>query len=144
MAQQDIKNELDLRRDLKEVTRDLILLNRELAAQMILLSSQTSDPSSLIDAVNTLRNMQHNYSAESTPRENAEVQQALAGALYALGRKNDDVIALEHSVAAYRSAITLASMIGDDHLRMELKRNYGLARNLLGMRGTNGELTGAA
>ena len=149
MGQQTIKtelghSELEIQRDLKDLTHDLIALNRELAAQMILLASQTGDPAPLIGAVNTLRATQRSYAAESTPRENAEVQQALADALYSLGRRNNDVNALEYSVAAYRSAITLASLIGDDQLRMELKRNYGLVRNLLGNRGTNMALTGAA
>jgi len=144
MGQVNNKNELELRRDLKGVTQDLVTLNRELAAQMILLASQTNDPTALIGAVNTLRAAQRSYAAESTPRENAEVQQALADALYSLGRRNDDVNALEYAIAAYRSAITLASLIGDDQLRMELKRNYSLVRNLLGHRGTNTALTGAA
>ena len=65
-------------------------------------------------------------------------------ALLTLARTSDDINALEHSIAAYRSAITLASLIGDDMLRRELKYSYGLARNLLGNRGSNHALTGAA
>ena len=144
MGKLDNPQELDPQRDLKDVTQDLASLNRELAAQLILLASQTGDPAPLIAAVNTLRTAHRTYAAESTPRENAEVQQALADALYALGRSNNDVCALEHAVAAYRSGITLASMIGDDHLRMELKHNYNLARNLLGLRSSREALIGAA
>ena len=47
--------ELELRRDFKEATQELVVLNRELASQLILLSSQTGDPTPLIAAVNTLR-----------------------------------------------------------------------------------------
>lgn len=144
MADETTKLELELRRDLKETTRELILLNRELAAQMILLASQTGDTAPLIGAVNTLRSAQHSYAAETTPRENAETQQALADTLLTLGRAQDDINALEHSIVAYRSAITLASLIGDEVLRTELKRSYALARNLLGNRGTDKRMSGAA
>lgn len=129
-------SEVELRRDLKETTLELASLNRELAGQMIILASQTGDTAPLIQAVDALRSAQGYYSGESTPRENAEVQQALGDTLLTLGRANDDVEALENAIKAYRGAITLASLMGDDLLRRNIKRNYGLARNLLGNRST--------
>lgn len=144
MGKLDNSQTLDLNRDLQEATQDIASLNRETAAQIILMASQKDDSSSLIAAVNSLRAAQRTYVAQSTPRENAEVQQALADALYTHGRRNNDVSALEHAIDSYRAAITLASLIGDDHLRMELKHNYNLARNLLGLRSSRGALSGAA
>lgn len=108
------------------------MLNRELAAQMILLASQTGDTKPLVQAVEALRAADEHYSADATPRENAEVRQALADTLLTLGRANGDFNALRHAVSAYRDAITLASMLGDQRLRKALKRNYALACNLLG------------
>jgi len=129
-----IFNRLDLKRDLKKTTSLLAQLNRELAEQMILLAAQTGDTTPLIDAVQALRSAQEYYSLENQPRETAEIQQMLADTLLKLGRANDDAEALQHSVTAYRSAITIASMLGDQAFRTSLKRNYKLARNLLGDR----------
>jgi len=126
------RDKLDLKRDLKQTNNALALLNRELAGQMVLLASQTGDTEPLIQAVAALRSAEKLYSIENTPRENAEVQQALADTLLTLGRANHDIHALEHAIEAYRGAITLASLLGDDAMRRDLKKNYGLARSLLG------------
>jgi len=128
------RNKLDLKRSLKKTNKKLAKLNLELSGQMILLASQTGDTAPLIQAVTALRNAQELYSAETTPRENAEVQQALGDTLLKLGRANHDTEALSHAVEAYRGAITIASLLGDEPMRKELKKNYGLARSLLGDR----------
>lgn len=130
------RKELDLKRDLKSVNQQLANLNRELASQTILLASQTGDTAPLIQAVEALRNARELYSLDAAPRESAEVQQALADTLLSLGRAKDDTDALEASIEAYRGAITLASMLGDDTMRRALKKNYARARNLLGSRGS--------
>jgi len=135
------KKELDLKRDLKAVTNELAQLNRELANQTILLASQTGNTEPLIEAVEALRTARELYSVENAPRENAEVQQALADTLLTLAREKDDVKALMASIDAYRGAITLASMLGDEVMRQDLRKNYARARNLLGNRG---KIRGAA
>ena len=129
------RKELDLKRDLKAVTSELAQLNRELANQTILLASQTGNSAPLIEAVDALRSAQELYSVETAPRENAEVQQALADTLLTLAREKDDLKALMASIDAYRGAITLASMLGDEVMRQDLRKNYARARNLLGNRG---------
>jgi len=128
------RKKLNLKRQLKAVNTELAELNRELAGQMVILAGQTGDTEPLIQAVKTLRSVQEFYSVETTPRENAEVQQALGDTLLKLGRADDDVEALEHAIEAYRGAITIASMLGDDALRADIKRNYALARTVLGDR----------
>ena len=125
-------NTLDLQRYLKKTNNALANLNRELAGQMLLLASQTGDTAPLVQAVAALRSAEELYSIESKPRENAEVQQALADTLLTLGRANQDNEALLHAVEAYRGAITIASLIGDEAMRRELKRNYRQAKSLLG------------
>lgn len=128
------RTKLDLKRDLKETNNALAFLNRELASQMVLLASQTGDMQPLIQAVSALRSAEKLYSIDSSPHENAEVQQALADTLLTLGRANHDEEALRHAVEAYRGAITLASLIGDNKMRRDLKKNYNIARTLLGDR----------
>ena len=125
---------LNLKRSLKKTNNKLAILNRELASQMVLLASQTGDTEPLIQAVKALRSAKDLYSIDSAPRETAEVQQALADTLLKLGRAQHDTVALQNAVEAYRAAITIASMMGDEKMRKELKKNYGLARNLLGER----------
>ena len=66
-----------LGRDFRATTHELSVLNRELAAQMILLASQTGDTKPLIQAVSTLRSADHYFSVDATPRENAEVRQLM-------------------------------------------------------------------
>lgn len=128
------KSKFTLKREHKKNTKELAKLNRELASQMILLASQTGDTQPLKQAVEALTAVEELYMVGSTPREKAEVRQTLADTLLTLGRANDDVEALEHAIIAYRDAITLASMLGDQKMRRALKRNYGLTKNLLGER----------
>ena len=138
------KNKLDLKRSLKNTNNQLAKLNRELAGQMTLLASQTGDTAPLIQAVKSLRSAQELYSIDNSPRENAEVQQALGDTLLKLGRANHDTEALSNAVEAYRGAITIASLLGDEIMRQELKKNYGLARALLGDRAKTQSLFSAA
>lgn len=126
-----IRTKNRLKRDYKKTSKDLAILNRELAAQMILLASQTGDVDPLVHAVSALRAADELYSKDASPRENAEVRQALADTLLTLGRAKNDIAALEHAITAYRDAITIASLLGDQKLRKALKRNYGTTRNLL-------------
>jgi hypothetical protein len=139
-------SKLGLRREYKQTTQELATLNRELASQMILLASQTGDTEPLIHAVSALRTAEELYPAETSPRENAEIRQALADTLLTLGRANNDIEALENAITAYRDAITLASLLGDQKLRKALKRNYGTTRNLLSQNTTSAQtrLRGAA
>ncbi len=139
-----IRNKLSLKRDYKNTTQELAVLNRELAGQMILLASQTGDTQPLIQAVDALRAVDENYSADATPRENAEIRQALADTLFTIGRSSGDLKALKYAVGTYRDAITLASLLGDQKLRRALKKNYGLARNLIDQHMPQSALRGAA
>ncbi len=125
-----VRKKLDLKRDYKKATRQLADLNRDLAAKMILLASQTGDTSPLIQAVDALQKADELFSVDSTPREIAEIRQALAETLFTLGKAQDDPDAIAKSLDAYRSAITLASLISDDDMRTKLKRNYAKAKKM--------------
>lgn len=125
-----VRKKLDLRRDYRKATRQLANLNRDLAAKMILLASQTGDTSPLIQAVDALEKADELFSVDSTPREVAEIRQALAETLFTLGKAQSDPEAIARSIDAYRSAITLASLIGDEAMRTKLKRNYAKAKKI--------------
>lgn len=139
-----LNRKFKLKKDLKSVTTELAKLNVELAEQMILLASQTGDTAPLIGAVNALRQAQDIYSVESVPTKNAQVQKALGDTLLTLGRESSDIDALDASVQAYRSAITLASMLGNEAMRLDAKKNYAVARRLLENHVGNLDLRGAA
>jgi hypothetical protein len=123
---------VDLTRKLAETDAQLAELNKELADKMILLAEQTDDPSVLIQAVQALKSAKKYYNIDTAPRETLDVHAALADTLLSLGRKTHDLEALENSVAAYRSAITLASLIGDEDRRRDIKAQYRMAITYLG------------
>ncbi|WP_416878650.1 hypothetical protein [Litorimonas sp.] len=129
-AKRDLKNELQAKLD--RTTSQLGELNRELAEQMITLAAQTNDTAPLIQAVEALNKAKTYYKIDSAPKEALIIQCALADTLLKLGQKNRDRAALESSIEAYRRAITLASLVGDETRRQDLKVNYKLAQTLTG------------
>ena len=129
-AKRDLKNELQAKLD--RTTSQLGELNRELAEQMITLAAQTNDTAPLIQAVEALNKAKTYYKIDSAPKEALIIQCALADTLLKLGQKNRDRAALESSIEAYRRAITLASLVGDEPRRQDLKVNYKLAQTLTG------------
>lgn len=135
---------LTFKRKLETVTGDLANLNVELAEKMLVLASQTGETAPLINAVKALREAQAIYSVSSVPAKHAQVQKALGDTLLTLGRANDDIDALDASAQAYRSAITLASMLGDEAMRRAAKKNYLIVKALLESRVGENALRGAA
>lgn len=124
--------------------RELFMLNRELAVQMISLASQTGDVRPLIQAVQSLHNASICYSADTTPLENAQVRQLMADTLLKVGQANNNLEAVSTAITAYRDAITLASMLGDQKLRSTLKSQYSQARRLVENQETVVSMKGAA
>lgn len=129
-AKQDLKQNLQTK--LEQTTSQLAGLNLELAEQMIALATQTDNTAPLIQAVEALNKAKTYYKIETTPREALIVQCVLADTLLTLGQKNQDKAALESSLEAYRRAITLASLVGDESRRRDMKVNYKLAQTLTG------------
>ena len=129
-AKRELKSELQAKLD--RTTAELGELNRELAEQMISLAAQTNDSAPLIQAVKALNKAKTYYKIDSAPKEALIIQCALADTLLKLGQKNRDRAALESSIEAYRRAITLASLVGDETRRQDLKINYKLAQTLTG------------
>lgn len=124
---------LNLRRNHRDATMDLARLNREMAIKMIILASETGEKQPLIDAVKSLRTAEELYQQETTPIENAEIHKKLGDVLLNLGKNEDDMEALDYAILAYRSAITLASLLGAEGLRESARKNYALAKSYRGI-----------
>lgn len=139
-----LNRKFKLKKELKSVTGQLATLNVELAEQMMLLASQTGDSEPLIGAVKALRDAQEIYSAQNVPAKHAQVQKALGDTLLTLGRSSGNIDALDAAIQAYRSAITLASLLGDEDMRRDVKKNYATARRLLENRIGKMNVRGAA
>jgi len=112
----------------------LALLKVELAAQMVQLAKQTDDLAPLKQAEEALSTARNYYSADTIPVELNMVQVALGDALLKLGREQSDKDAILRAKTAFRSAVTLASLHGDDALREDLRAKIKLAESLLGHR----------
>ena len=122
----------DLKAKLEDTDMRLALLKAELSAQMIKLAGQTSDLAPLSQAEEALSAAREYYNFENTPVEICLVQVALGDMLLKLGREKSEKPALVRAKTAYRLAITLASMHGDDALRKTLREKVRLVETLLG------------
>jgi predicted negative regulator of RcsB-dependent stress response len=140
------RKELEIYRGHKCANIELIKLNREMALQMIVLAKETGDIEPLIEAVKALRATEALYTPDTTPINTALLQQKLGDVLLNIGKREHNLRALEYSVQAYRGAITIASLLGEEKLRAELRKSYALALNYSGMKTKNSciSLMGAA
>ncbi len=123
-----------LNRELADTDARLALLKAEVAAQMIKLAGQTNDLAPLRQAEESLMAARNYYSFENTPVEIGMVQTALGDMLLHLGRKASDKGAIVRARDAYRAAITLASLHGDDSQREALRKKVKLAESYMGLR----------
>ncbi|MCF6220544.1 MAG: hypothetical protein L3J65_05480 [Robiginitomaculum sp.] len=121
-----------LRRKHKEVTVELAQLNREMALRMIALAHETGEIGPLIDAVNTLRSSEELYSQDTAQIDTARIQKKLGDVLLNVGKNENDSDAIEAAITAYRGAITIASMLGAQNLRLDARKSYTLAMKYLG------------
>jgi len=123
---------MQVRRDLRETNSQLATLNRELAGRLIYLAAQTEDVQSIVESVQLLSTAISLYTQTTTPPSHGELQKALGDLLLKIGRKEGRKDALEHAAIAYRGAITVASMLGENKLRAAAKKNYATTQSLLG------------
>ena len=112
-----------LKAKLAETDAKLALVKVQLAAQMIKLAGQTSDLAPLKDAEVALGVAREYYGFENAPVEIGLVQAALGDMLLKLGRKESDKAVIARAKTAYRTAITQASLHGNDSLRNDLRIN---------------------
>ena len=116
----------------KDATVELTKLNREIALRMIALAHETGEVKPLIDAVNALRSSEKYYFQDTVQIDTARVQKKLGDVLLNIGKNEDDMSAIEAAIIAYRGAITIASMIGEQDLRLDARKSYALAMNYVG------------
>lgn len=119
---------------LAETDAKLAMMNAQLAAQMVKLAGQTDDLAPLAQAEEALKKARQYFNYEDTPEEVGLVQSAMGDMLLKLGRRKSDKAAIMRARDAYRTAITLASMRGDDGAREELRDQIKIAESLLGKR----------
>lgn len=120
----------------RTATKELAHLNREMALKMIMLACETGDIDPLIDAVQAMCSAEELYNQDTTPIENAHVQKKLGDVLLSVGKNEVDMRALEHAILAYRSAITISSLLGEDALRADVRASYKLALKYAGLEET--------
>ncbi len=123
---------LEMLREHKKATIELSKLNREIALRMIALAHETGEIKPLIDAVNALRSSEEYYFQDTVQLDTARVQKKLGDVLLNIGKNEDDMSAIESAIIAYRSAITIASMLGAQNLRRDARKSYALAMNYAG------------
>lgn len=123
-----------LAEQLAQTDAKLAMMNAQLAAQMVRLAGQTDDLEPLEKAEEAIRAARSHYAYENTPVEVMMVQIALGDMLSKLGRAKSDTDAIMRSKAAYRTAITLASMHGDDDARHDLRNKIRIIDSVLGNR----------
>lgn len=110
----------------------LALMNAQMAAELIRLAGQTDDLAPLAQAEEAIQSARKYYAYENTPVEIGMVQIALGDMLLKLGRAQNDLDVMARARAAYRTAITLASMHGDEDARHDLRNKVRIVESLLG------------
>lgn len=109
----------------------LALMKAELAAQMIKLAGQTFDLGPLKDAEEAMTSAREYYGSSHAPIELCLVQAALGDMLLKLGRKKSNRGAIRRAKTSYRIALTLASLHGEEALRVDLRAKIKLVDGLL-------------
>ena len=110
----------------------LALTKAELAAQKIKLAGQTSDIAPLQEANVALKDARDFFGLRHAPIEICLVQMALGDMLLKLGREQSNKTIISQAKMAYRPAITMASLQGDEALRKDLRAKVKLVEKLLG------------
>ncbi|MEE9272455.1 MAG: hypothetical protein V3U57_04215 [Robiginitomaculum sp.] len=122
-----------MKRKHKEVTISLANLNRELALELLVKANHTGGIEHLIEAVHALNKSHEYYRLETTQIETAEIQKKIGDLLLSVGKSEQNMRALDYAIIAYKSAITISSLLDVQPLRNEARTNYGLARNYRGL-----------
>jgi len=122
----------NLSSQLHETNSDIAQAKFELVRQFITLARQENEAKHLDEALGVLSGMNKSHSMESTMRSHVELQSAVAETFLDIGREEKNRLTLEKAKHAYRAAITLASILGDDSLRENLRQNYRITLSLLG------------
>ncbi len=125
-------HKFSLRRKHKDATVEITKLNREMALRMIALANETGEIKPLIDAVEALRSTSELYSQDTASIDLARIQKKLGDVLFSVGKNEDNMSAVEAAIIAYKGAITIASILGAQNLRMETRKSYALAMNYAG------------
>ena len=122
----------DLSAELRSTNSEIAQAKFELVRGYISLARQENNAAHLDDALGVLSDMNKTHSIESAMRVHVELQSEVAETFLRIGREKSNRLTLEKAKHAYRAAITLASITGDDRLRENLRQNYRMTLSLLG------------
>jgi len=122
----------DLSSQLSATNSDIVETRFELVRKYIALARAENDAAHLDDALGVLSDMNKSHSMESALRVHVELQSQVAETFLRIGRSKSNRLTLEKAKHAYRAAITLASITGDDPVRENLRQNYRITLSLLG------------
>ena len=122
----------NLSAQLQETNDDLVQVKTDLVRQYITLATHEVDAAHLNAALDVLSAINKSHSLDSIALAHVELQSEVALAFLYIGRKTNNKLTLEKAKHAFRAAITLASITGNDKLREELRQNYRLTLSLLG------------
>jgi len=103
-----------------------------LTREFISLARHQNDAVHLDDALTVLASMNKTHSMENAMYEHVDLQSEVAELFLSIGRQKNSRTLLEKAKKAYRTAITLASLTGDDAMRETLRQNYRITLSLLG------------
>jgi len=120
--------------EIDQTDAKLALLKVQLAAQMIRLARQSDDLEPLKKAEAALAEAREFYAADECPLEILIVHQAMAETCLSLARKRQSKSAILQAKLYFRAAITLASMLGEDKMRADMRAKIVIIDSLLGKR----------
>ncbi|MEP1230006.1 MAG: hypothetical protein ABJG88_04970 [Litorimonas sp.] len=121
-----------LSKDLKATYMEINQAKFDLVREYVSLAEKENQAEHLDAALGVLSAMNKSFSMESAMAEHVELQSSVAEMYMRLGRTANNRLTLEKAKHAYRAAITLASVTGDEALREELRQNYRITLSLLG------------
>lgn len=134
------QNRAKLAEQLHDTTSEIVRTKFELVREYVSLADMETSASHLDAALDVLSSLNATTLMENALSEYVEVQSHVAAGFLRIGRKTKNRLTLEKAKHAYRGAITLASVLGDDDMRQALRQNYRTTLSLLGDKPQNPSL----
>lgn len=128
------KTKETLEAEIDQTDAKLAMLKVQLAAQMIRLARQTNEIEPLEQAEAALTAAREYYDLGDCPTEILIVQRAMAETCLELARAVQNKTDLLRAKIYYRNAITLASMLDEEEMRVDMRAKIVIIDSLLGKR----------
>ena len=129
-----------LTKQLNNTNQELSQAKYDLIEEYVSLARQEMNLAPLNTALEVLASINVNPALGHSAHTHVSLQSEVAKTFMQIGRKTNNRLALEKSKHAYRAAITLSSVIGDEALREDLRENYRIVLSILGDKAPNPSL----